>query len=194
MEPEQIYTLLHGFQVKPTYFVTTPFKMTHDTNILAEDCYWSKQCSVISSPNFPEAGLGLVNRKKKTIPRGTYFQYWGTVYLHSILDGNVMENTDLPVYVRNRLVKPLFQPFLHKGFILYFTGSLSCAASYVNDATYGNNPCNVLNNSIVEQISYPNPCGIALRVDEFMQWVMNAPMSIKTVQPIPYKGEVLAGY
>ena len=89
MEPEQIYVLLHGFEVKPTYFVTTPFKMTHDINILAEDCYWSKQCSVISSPNFPEAGLGLVNRKKKTIPRGTYFQYWGTVYLHSILDGNV---------------------------------------------------------------------------------------------------------
>ena len=77
MEPEQIYVLLHGFEVKPTYFVTTPFKMTHDTNILAEDCYWSKQCSVISSPNFPEAGLGLVNRKKKTIPRVHIFSIGG---------------------------------------------------------------------------------------------------------------------
>ena len=73
--------------------------MAHDTNILAEDCYWSKQCSVISSPNFPEAGLGLVNRKKHTIPRGTYFQYWGVVYLHRIADGNIMEDNELLIYI-----------------------------------------------------------------------------------------------
>ena len=168
--------------------------MAHDTNILAEDCYWSKQCSVISSPNFPEAGLGLVNRKKHTIPRGTYFQYWGVVYLHRIADGNIMEDNALPIYIKNRLIKTIFQPFTNKGFILYFSGSLSSSASYANDATLGNNPNSILNNSIFEQISYQHPNGIALSVDEFMQWVMNVPISIKTVQSIPYKGEVLVKY
>ena len=77
---------------------------------------------------------------------------------------------------------------------MYFSGSLSSSASYANDATLGHNPDGVVNNCIIEQISYHHQYGIDLRVDEFMQWVMNVPLSLKTVHPIPYKGEVLASY
>ena len=130
LEPEDIIKLFHGFEVKPAYL--SRFALDLDENLLQTELDLTKT-AVVTSPNFPNAGKGLVNMSG-TVEKDVSFPYWGQIFLHNQYDSQ-LHNVNLDENIKCRFIAPLFQPFLSKHLKLYLAGSLSCAATYCNDAT-----------------------------------------------------------
>ena len=87
---------------------------------------------VMDSPNYPDAGKGLLSDRKAAITKDTGMPYWGCVFV------SMDKEIDMHQKFKERLVKLKFQPFSRLGITLYLAGSLSCAAGYANDANFNN--------------------------------------------------------
>ena len=167
LEPEQIFKLIHGFEVKPAYL--PHFAMDVDPIILETELILTKT-ALVDSPNFPNAGKGLVNIGS-TVDQGVYIPYWGKIFLHTEPGDVKLHSVDLDEKFKCRFITPLFQPFLSQHMKLYLAGSLSCVATYINDATYEGFDPNIRNNCLFEQRLFTGYTGIELQVNAFADWI-----------------------
>jgi hypothetical protein len=77
---------------------------------------------------------------------------------------------------------------------LYIAGSLSCAATYVNDATYEGSKTRIRNNCVFEQKPFPGNKGVELEVEAFGEWIQEPFEFICTERKIGNKKEFLVQY
>ena len=150
LEPEDIFKLFHGFENKPSYLPR--FSLELDESLLQTELNLT-ETAIVKSPNFPNAGKGLVNIGG-TVDKLVSFPYWGQIFLHQTSDTQ-LHLVELNENIKCRFIAPLFQPFLSKHMKLYIAGSLSCAATYVNDATYEGSKTRIRNNCVFEQKPFP---------------------------------------
>ena len=141
LEPEDIVKLFHGFENKPSYL--TSFSLDLDENLLQTELDLT-ETAIVKSPNFPNAGKGLIN-VGETVYKHVYIPYWGQIFLHPPSDKK-LHQVDLNENRKCRFIAPLFQPFLSKHLKLYIAGSLSYSATYANDATYEGSASRITNN------------------------------------------------
>ena len=190
LEPEHIIQLFHGFKNKPSYLTSCSLEL--DENLLQTELNLT-QTAIVNSPNFPNAGKGLIN-VGTTVDKKVYFPYWGQIFLHEASDTK-LHNVDLPEEIKCRFIAPLFQPFLSKHLKLYIAGSLSCVATYCNDASYeGLKQSKIKNNCIFEQREFNGNTGVELRVEEFGEWIQEPFEFICTEAKIGNKKEFLVQY
>ena len=90
---------------------------------------------VVSSPNFPSAGQGLISDRPQAMVNGNELPYWGEVFIHDFLKKDI-KDVKLNKKFAERLVELPVQPFLGLGLRMYILGSLSCVATYANDAQF----------------------------------------------------------
>ena len=190
LEPEQIFKLFHGFEVKPAYL--PHFAMDVDPIILETELILTKT-ALVDSPNFPNAGKGLVNIGS-TVDQGVYIPYWGKIFLHTEPGDVKLHSVDLEEKFKCRFITPLFQPFLSQHMKLYLAGSLSCVATYINDATYEGFDPNIQNNCLFEQRLFTGYTGIELQVDAFADWIKDPFEFIHTEETIEKYKEFLVAY
>ena len=150
---------------------------------------------VKESPNFPCAGKGLVSNRTEPISKDNGLPYWGQLYVHDFIKQPI-EDVDLDEKYRERLVELSFQPFLSIGLCLYVLGSLSCIASYSNDADFKgwNHDCerksNDLNNCFLREY-----CPLDEKtVKGFSAWLQCCPVWIIVSKRIKYGEEFLTKY
>ena len=123
--------------IKPNYLDCekfTGFSMDYDQDIIDYECGLNKLL-VVQSPNFPNAGKGLISDRPQTLTAGSSLPYWGQVFIHFYKERSI---DDIPFKKeeRERLVVLPFQPFLNIGIELYILGSQSSVATYSNDAKF----------------------------------------------------------
>ena len=190
LEPEMVYELFHGFELKPAYLPY--FTMNYDpvlldieTNLLEVALFDSK---------IPNAGLGLFNTSNGNFYQDYTMEYWGKLFLWKIADGSIA-HADIDQRVKDRLVRLPYQPFINKGFFLYIAPSLSCCASYCNDINFKSTQRKLKNNCVFEQRRFLGEQGVGLRVAELIAW-MKAPflLYVKTIRVIRNQDEFLLDY
>ena len=163
LEPEDIVKLFHGFENKPSYL--TSFSLDLDENLLQTELDLT-ETAIVKSPNFPNAGKGLINIGEN-VDKHVYIPYWGQIFLNPSSDTK-LHLVNLDENIKCRFITPLFQPFLSKHLKLYLAGSLSCAATYANDATFeSSTQTRIKNNCIFEQRKYIGNIGVELEVEAF---------------------------
>ena len=190
LEPEDIIKLFHGFEVKPAYL--SRFALDLDENLLQTELDLTKT-AVVTSPNFPNAGKGLVNMSG-TVEKDVSFPYWGQIFLHNQYDSQ-LHNVNLDENIKCRFIAPLFQPFLSKHLKLYLAGSLSCASTYCNDATFkGLTNTRIKNNCVFEQREFTGNKGLELEVEAFGEFIKEPFEFVCTEAEIGKKKEFLVQY
>ena len=169
------------------------FTMNVVENVLIAD-QKNNTVSVVDSPNFANAGKGLISFSKKVITPDTGMPYWGCVYVQS--DCNT-EDIDMPKCFKDRMVKLKFQPFKKIGITLYMVGSLSCAATYANDAEFSGwetkkrkRDSTISNNCFLWE-SAPLD---TKTVQGFVKWLKSCPVWLYTSAQIKYQEEMLCKY
>ena len=193
----QAYEIFHRLRISPDYLDCARFKdysMQYDNVILAYDV-GINNLLVVPSPNFPEAGKGLISNRKQPITKETGLPYWGEVFAH-MKDYCTIDELNLEKSVSDRLVKLPIQPFLHLGLELYILGSLSCAATYSNDAEFngwGEKPKKkgvIQNNCYLTYAELPND----QTIEGFLNWLKSCPIWIETFETITFGEEFLTEY
>ena len=137
LQIDEVFSFFHYMPIKADYLSCQHFNdyaMDYSQVILDYECATNKVI-VTESPSFPNAGKGLVNNRTEPISKGTGLPYWGQVFVQDFVKQPI-QDVDLDDKYQERLVELSFQPFLHIGLRLYLLGSLSCAASYSNDADF----------------------------------------------------------
>ena len=195
---EEVFSFFDRLSMKPEYMVCqsfNKFSMQYDKIILDHDCEKNKVL-VIDSPNFPNAGKGLINNRAQAISKESGLPYWGQLFVVDFIKQNI-EAVVLNEKLRERMVELSFQPFLHIGLRLFVVGSLSCAASYSNDANFkgwsaGHNSdsTNFVNNCFLREYSPLDEN----TVKGFVAWLQCCPIWIITSHSIKYGEEFLTKY
>ena len=117
--------------MKPDYLPY--FSMNFDSHLVDIECGLTR--TSISPSNIANAGLGLFNLRNTAVSVDTALAYWEKLFLWKLMDGSVF-NAKIDDRLQARLIKIPFQPFLTKGYCVYIAASLSCIASYMNDANF----------------------------------------------------------
>ena len=190
---EEVFAAFQAFPIFPDYLFskrTDYFTMNLIDNVLISDSKHNT-VKVINSPNFPDAGKGLVSNRKAANTKDTSMPFWGCVYVHNNCD----KKMNMEKCFQDRLVKLRVQPFKKIGITLYIVGSLSCTASYANDAEFSGwgkrkRSREVLNNCFLWE---SDPIDVET-VKGFVKWLKSCPIWLMALQRITYEEEMLCKY
>ena len=165
--------------------------MNFDAHLVDIECGLTR--TSISPSNIANAGFGLFNLRNTAISVDTALAYWGKLFLWKITDGSVF-HAEIDDRIKARLIKIPFQPFINKGFFVYIAASLSCIASYMNDANFISSETTIQNNCLFQQERFMGDTGIGLKTSELYEWCQSCIMYILTSRRVPSRAEFLVAY
>lgn len=193
----QVHDYLNGFKIFPDYLDCerfSNFSMCYDQVIVDYES-GANNVLVVASPNFPSAGKGLISDRVQAMVPGNEIPYWGELFVHKFEESNIM-NLKMKKKFAERLVELPVQPFLGVGICLYVLGSLSCVATYSNDAQFNGWGKPPKENSRLE-----NNCHLWCYELEKMEsfealvnWLKKCPLWLVVNKKIKYGEEMLTKY
>ena len=160
--------------------------------IIKQSC---NEVLVVKSPNFPKAGKGLISNRPEVITKETGLPCWVQVFLHFFKERTLNE-IPFDKKDKERLFLVPVQPFRHVGIGLYILGSLSCAATYINDSQF-----NGWEDQSRKKSHCENNCRFwcSTPIDEqtiggVINWLKSCPVWIESSKRIVLGEEFLTGY
>jgi hypothetical protein len=153
------------------------------------------QVLIVPSPNFPDAGRGLISNSRRIITKETGLPYWGQLVVHYYKERNI-QDIGMEKEYSERLVLLPCQPFLDIGIKLYVLGSLSCVATYSNDVNF-----NGWNKGPKKESSLQNNCRIfgsqpldSQTIGGLIAWIDSCPIWIESTKSIKFSEKLLTQY
>ena len=106
LNADEIWDIFEKMPVKADYLDCQRFKgysMTLDPVVCDYDC-GINNVLIVDSPNFPEAGKGLILNRKHPMTEETGLPYWGEVFVHFYERINI-EDIPLEKHFSERLIR-----------------------------------------------------------------------------------------